>query len=709
MLSALTYDGSVVYAGYQTSSDNTSPIHPASSFLQTQTDNWVGVMWDTYDATGTLSLPLFPAIIIFGNLIILNIFLAILLSTFSAESKIEASAELEREEKEAIATQEAAAEAARITANADLRLDQRRTSPKRSVSSSPARSARRRSPNRWQASPNRWTSPVADVDRRSRSSDSRFNASRSPREHAIHLADRGGSSALIAAGLRKSDLARAVEAAQNSPGASTIAAAAAVTLGPDMTLRAVRVFREKDVDKSGSVDIDGEPQSCNQFCRARACFFMSPLTFAYVLARPACSELREALFELGLENTQERVEEAMREFDLDGNRLLDLAEFLVLVRNSPNAPPSRLGRSLLSLLPAWIQNAQFVRKYVDAAALRAAKAVRLRAEQRQKRQRIGRKIRRSKMRARRGKYGSLNAWEVAYFRGCFKRADIDGDGYLDLEDVYRLVAEIDEEPRQSETWEVLDANATRDDLVGIDEFLAFISIKRRDDFAIIEAGGVQESSMQQAMRKDKVQLRIAARSKMNRRYRHRYWWNLISHQLWLFRRRLSRVYLDRLPALGEFGREGLGEERSRSYQRLIYSRGFWILQVSLIVSSAVLVTSEIDAFVRRMRLAGGQPSLSSDSVLPRWVVACFDSAFLFVSFCEVMVKVLTEGIWHTIRSPWNMLDIFCLTSATLRLVFNFANMRRLLLSFSSLRIFMLVPRFHELKLLFESILRALPK
>jgi hypothetical protein len=33
------------------------------------------------------------------------------------------------------------------------------------------------------------------------------------------------------------------------------------------------------------------------------------------------------------------------------------------------------------------------------------------------------------MRMRTTKYGSLNAWEVAYFRGAFERADIDGDGF----------------------------------------------------------------------------------------------------------------------------------------------------------------------------------------------------------------------------------------------------------------------------------------
>ena len=51
------------------------------------TDNWVNVMWDTFLMEGTLSFFLFPTVIVIGNYITMNIFLAILLSTFSAASK----------------------------------------------------------------------------------------------------------------------------------------------------------------------------------------------------------------------------------------------------------------------------------------------------------------------------------------------------------------------------------------------------------------------------------------------------------------------------------------------------------------------------------------------------------------------------------------------------------------------------------------------
>jgi hypothetical protein len=40
-----------------------------------------------------------------------------------------------------------------------------------------------------------------------------------------------------------------------------------------------------------------------------------------------------------------------------------------------------------------------------------------------------------------------------------------------------------------------------------------------------------------------------------------------------------RVYLDRLPPLGEFAREGLGEERARFLQRVIFSTTFWWMEV----------------------------------------------------------------------------------------------------------------------------------
>ena len=69
---------------------------------------------------------------------------------------------------------------------------------------------------------------------------------------------------------------------------------------------------------------------------------------------------------------------------------------------------------------------------------------------------------------------------------------------------------------------------------------------------------------------------------------------------------------------------------------------------------------------------------------------------------------MTEGTARSLLKAWNFLDAICLLFSALRLILAGSNLHRTLLSFSSLRVFMLVPRFPELKLLFESVLRALP-
>jgi len=139
---------------------------------------------------------------------------------------------------------------------------------------------------------------------------------------------------------------------------------------------------------------------------------------------------------------------------------------------------------------------------------------------------------------------------------------------------------------------------------------------------------------------------------------------------------------------------------------MIFSTFWWYLEVGLIISSAILVSSEIDQMVRTMRVNAGAPSLSFDGSTPPWLVAALDSAFMFLTTCGLVVKCLTEGMWRTVRQPWNILDILCLGSSVMRLLF--VGWRRTLLSFASLRVFMLLPRFKELRLLFESILRAMP-
>ena len=685
-----------------------------------QLDNWVQVMWDTYDSTGTLALPLFPAIIIFGNFVTLNIFLAILLSTFSGAAKREVEAAAEQAEAEAIEVQEAAKAAAKITANASLAIRKRHGSPSRSPSRSPSGSPQRsptqrsttqrrspmrktapRGPSAWDISPNRWTVPakrVAQENARESTRQEQSSCQSSSCQPEMSgwlpgLANAGGggqsavgfaSFALGAEDHQRSDPRGGTGERGQGPvppppggalNTTELAANAARALGPDMTLRATRVFRAHDADDSGEIEYD---------------------------------ELQSALRELGLEDEEAHVDAVMRMYDFDGSRSLDLAEFLMLVKDTPVAPPTELGRYLHRNLPEFLKESSFVRAWVEASARRAAATVRRMAEERQKRERQMRNVRRSKMRERHGKYGSLNAWEVAFFRMAFSRSDIDGDGFLLLDEVYQLLEDLDEEPKSNETWDVLDANAARDDLISKEEFLVFISIKRADDAEIAARGGITESKMQQAMRKDVNLRRARVRSQMRRGSRRHIWWGVWNRQLHRLSRMGLKVYLDRLPNLGEFGREGLGEDRARNFQRVIYCNFFWAIQVFLIVASAVLVTSEIDSYVRRTRLAAGMTSLSSDELMPRWMVAAVDSIFLMVGIGELVVKLLAEGLSRTFTSPWNLLDSFCLTSSMLRLMFNFPNMRRMLLSFSSLRIFMLVPRFKKLKLLFESVLRAMP-
>lgn len=616
-----------------------------TAFQVMTTDNWIAVMWDTYRASGTPALGIFPMVIVVGNFIVLNVFLAILLSTFAAAAKEEAlQANLEAE-KETQEVQEAAKAAARVTHNAEFLLASGSLSAKKRAETN--RKIREQQEALRQEGSLSLVSPV-------------HPPSGSPQLNIVPLAE--------------TTLACSNQSpAPSSPGEMNLAAAAAAVLGPDRTLQATKVFIDHDVDGSGEIDVD---------------------------------ELRNALVDLGLENDDALIEQIMARYDLDGNKTLDLPEFLMLVRDTPPAPPYRLARILHSLLPQPIKESPWMKLWIQNASARYAQRMRKLAAARGEHARRMRKLRRSKMRARTGKYGSLNAWETAYFRGAFDKADIDGDGHLVLYEVYQLLMELDEEPQTNDTWEVLDANASSDDLVSKDEFLVFISLKRADDAEIAKRGvTIQESAVQQAMRKEANQKRAQMKLSMARNRNRR--WKVLKRLTSRLQIALRRVYLDRLPNLGTFGKDGLGEDRARFLQRVIYSRYFWLIQVVLIVASAILVTSEIDVFIRSVRLHAGMPSASSDATTPRYVVAIFDSAFMLMTLGEIITKVLVEGLLQTFSSPWNVLDAMCLFFSVLRLLVGTEGLR-LLLSFSSLRVFMLVPRFKELKVLFQSVLRALP-
>eukprot|EP00966_Prymnesium_polylepis_P049117 1136516-Prymnesium_polylepis.1 len=69
------------------------------------TDNWPWIMWDVYLAQGPLALFFFPSVIVIGNLVALNLFLSIVVSTFI-------NYDTEMREAEAAAEKEAQKEAA---------------------------------------------------------------------------------------------------------------------------------------------------------------------------------------------------------------------------------------------------------------------------------------------------------------------------------------------------------------------------------------------------------------------------------------------------------------------------------------------------------------------------------------------------------------------------------------------------------------------
>ena len=651
------------------------------------TDNWVNVMWDTFLMEGTLSFFLFPTVIVIGNYITMNIFLAILLSTFSAASKAEAVAADLAAEHEAKEVAEAAKAAAAVTANAELmmrgqKFDSKKQKTKGGRSPSPGGSPEGQgagaSDSEGSPDGSRMGRRVSlRVDRsssRSPSPDSRKRGAISFGGDMSGLDERSSPTMKFPEGSYESKL-------NISAQASAMAAAAAAALGPDATLRAAKVFRKYDWDDSGTIEQE---------------------------------ELCAALKELGLESSADHVAEVMGRYDIDQSSSLDLAEFLSLVRDTPPAPPTAFGRLIYGMMPIGLKESNFVKTWVANAAKRAAQKDQEEASKRAARERLGRKQRRSLMRQRSTRYGSLNAWEVAFFRGAFERADIDGDGFLVLDDVYALLMQLDEEPASNDTWDVLDANAGRDDLISKEEFLVFVSIKRNDDAMIAARGGQQTKSAAvdaaRAARSQQRRERIKKRQQSNQAKHSKLslFISVMMRRLDTLRKSGRRVYLERLPNLGEFAREGLGEERSRFLQRVIYSTTFWYIDCILIVTSAIVVTSEIDAMVRRLRLAGGATSMSSPQMTPGYIIAGFDSAFMIVTASEIVIKCLTEGFIKALSSPWNLLDLICLSASSVRLFFATPSWKRTVLSFSSLRVFMLIHRFKELKLLFESILRAMP-
>ena len=117
--------------------------------------------------------------------------------------------------------------------------------------------------------------------------------------------------------------------------------------------------------------------------------------------------------------------------------------------------------------------------------------------------------------------------------------------------VYALLMELGEEPRSHATWDVLDQNAAGGDLISQSEFLVFVSIKRNDDEAML-SGSMQANSsiVTEAMKADlqKRRRQAARRSALRRHTLSRFLLLFRASQL---RNYLRRVYVDRLPSLGQ--------------------------------------------------------------------------------------------------------------------------------------------------------------
>ena len=105
---------------------------------------------------------------------------------------------------------------------------------------------------------------------------------------------------------------------------------------------------------------------------------------------------------------------------------------------------------------------------------------------------------------------------------------------------------------------------------------------------------------------------------------------------------------DALPPLGKFAVDALGEERARHWQRILYSRWFVYLDITVIFASSIILTTEIDRFVRNLRVKGGAPSSSADYSsdeywTPTWLSALSDFAFISLSGFSIAIRNMCEG------------------------------------------------------------------
>ena len=363
----------------------------------------------------------------------------------------------------------------------------------------------------------------------------------------------------------------------------------------------------------------------------------------------------------------------------------------------PLSPPIK--DRVLALLPEPVQavGGKWLQEWKESQARRAAAAA---AEKAKRKADLLKSHARSLMRERKTRYSPLNGWEVAFFKTKFHEADLDADGFMTLEEVQYLLLKLDEEPKTMETWDLIEANTSRLDLISMHEFLVFLSIKRGEDATVAKRGAAQALREDQLARKKK---NVEAAFKLRRQRLFNTW----RTQLDKMRVFLLRVNdKEKLPPLGNFAIDALGEERARWMQRILHARWFQILDIVVITASCIILTGQIDKMVRDLRLKGGAPTISGEKLIPGALIATADTLFLTLSCGQMLVKVMTSGRYYFITQPWNLLDLVCVFFSLLKVVAT--AWARTLNAFASLRAFMLLSRITELRHLTHSILRSIP-
>lgn len=64
-------------------------------------EGWTNVMYNYFDSSGVISVLFFPILVIIGTFFLLNLFLAVIMETFSETNRIQLEKEERRKKREA--------------------------------------------------------------------------------------------------------------------------------------------------------------------------------------------------------------------------------------------------------------------------------------------------------------------------------------------------------------------------------------------------------------------------------------------------------------------------------------------------------------------------------------------------------------------------------------------------------------------------------